>query len=102
MAKKQPDVDWVGMGPMPYLGTCRRCGGTLPMPPTGIAVREFVAQIRAGLEAHRGCQEAGDGEDEAPVRRSQPAPAEGADEEAGRASPAASDGAAVAAGGVAR
>ena len=65
--------------------------------------------FEANLERHRaetylwGCRsEVGHGADEAAVRRSQPAPAEDADAEAERASPAASDGAVAAAGGLAR
>lgn len=100
--KNLQDVDWVHVGPDQVLATCARCGGEVARPPLPMEMGAFSDYLRDALAEHASCQEAGDGEDEAPVRRSQPAPAEGADEEAGRASPAASDGAAVAAGGVAR
>ena len=98
---KLPKADWVVVGPFPYLASCTRCGKGEPQPPP-MSLKKFLAELTAIRARHAGCQEAGDGEDEAAVRRSQPAPAEDADAEAERASPAASDGAVAAAGGLAR
>lgn len=41
------------------------CGGTVPMPPFGISIKEFARLCNEGVEAHRGCEEAGNGEAEA-------------------------------------
>lgn len=94
--------DWVIMGPAPHLARCTRCCGTVAMPAMPMEMGKFARYLRDSAAAHASCQEAGDGSDEAVVRRPQPAPAEDADAEAGRASPAAADGAPAAAGGVAR
>ncbi len=65
MSKRKEEVTWVMVGPAPYLGTCQRCGGTVPMPAFGISIKEFARLCNEGVEAHRGCEEAGNGEAEA-------------------------------------
>lgn len=88
-------------GPEPYLATCERCGERIPRPSkTSLPLKAFLAEIEAIRLRHTSCQEAGDGEDEAALRRAQPQAGEDADEEAERTSPPPADGAPPAPGGV--
>lgn len=88
-------------GPAPYLATCLSCGERVPpFEEKSMPLKKFLAEIDAVRERHTSCQEAGDGEDEAALRRAQPQASEDADEEAVRTSPPPADGAPPAPGGV--
>ena len=48
-------VDWVLLGPEPWLATCARCGGRIDKPPLPQPVAAFCAVLEAQVKAHAGC-----------------------------------------------
>lgn len=50
-------VEWVVMGPAPYLAHCTRCGGVIEPPPMPTPLRAFVKYCSYVLEIHRHCKE---------------------------------------------
>jgi len=52
--KKQ--VNWVTMGPEPYLATCVRCGGHIDKPKLPLPVAAFVKYSEYAIELHRHCE----------------------------------------------
>jgi hypothetical protein len=65
MANDEHAIDWVRLGPFPYLATCHRCGAHEPNPAEEvIQLRAFVAHLRAVVEKHRHCRERPQADDE--------------------------------------
>lgn len=54
MAKK-PAVDWVVLGPDPFLATCERCGRTEEKPELPLLVDAFVKYIEFIVAKHARC-----------------------------------------------
>jgi hypothetical protein len=48
-------VDWVYLGPSPWLATCDRCEGRIEMPAFGITLDSFVRYLRLALNDHASC-----------------------------------------------
>jgi hypothetical protein len=51
-------VDWVFMGPEPYLATCRRCGEHVAKPPMPTPLDAAIKYFEYASEAHKFCKEA--------------------------------------------
>lgn len=49
-------VDWVVMGPEPYLGHCERCGENIEKPKLPAPLAMAVAWMKAAVELHRDCK----------------------------------------------
>ena len=49
-------VDWLTLGPEPYMATCRRCGARIEKPPLPATIGTVVKYLAYVEEAHRHCK----------------------------------------------
>lgn len=50
-------VEWLVMGPAPWLATCNRCGDHVENPPMPASMEAVLAYINYAVLAHAGCRE---------------------------------------------
>lgn len=59
MAMRKPSrsaVDWLTLGPEPYMATCKRCGARIDKPPLPATMGAVVKYLAYAEEAHRHCK----------------------------------------------
>lgn len=48
-------VDWIIVGPEPYLANCQRCGAHVAKPELPVSIDEFLRLLRAVEREHSAC-----------------------------------------------